>query len=141
MEAIINGINSKTHNTFTGPAPNANILGMNFQAVSVGQKLVYQDGAVPAGFSVTGGYLDGMGTPSPIASRRKSRSSTTSIGLMVTELSKKHMLDSTLIIITAKHGQSPIDPNSRAAHPVATYRYGQVADGDSWPRVHPGSRR
>ena len=30
---------------------------------------------------------------------------------MVTELSKKHLLDSTLIIVTAKHGQSPIDPN------------------------------
>jgi arylsulfatase A-like enzyme len=29
---------------------------------------------------------------------------------MVTELNKVHKLDSTLIIITAKHGQSPIDP-------------------------------
>ena len=30
---------------------------------------------------------------------------------MVTELNNKHLLDSTLIIVTAKHGQSPIDPN------------------------------
>jgi hypothetical protein len=29
---------------------------------------------------------------------------------MVSELQAEHLLDSTLIIITAKHGQSPIDP-------------------------------
>jgi len=34
-----------------------------------------------------------------------------SIGQMVSELQKKDLLDSTLIIITAKHGQSPIDPH------------------------------
>src|SRR5205807_4604257 len=33
------------------------------------------------------------------------------IGEWVTELRNKGMLDSTLIIITSKHGQSPIDPN------------------------------
>jgi hypothetical protein len=30
---------------------------------------------------------------------------------MVAELTKRDLLDSTLIVITAKHGQSPIDPN------------------------------
>jgi arylsulfatase A-like enzyme len=34
-----------------------------------------------------------------------------SIGEWVSELTNKGLLDSTLIIITAKHGQSPIDPN------------------------------
>jgi len=33
------------------------------------------------------------------------------IGQMVEALKDKHLLDSTAIIITAKHGQSPIDPN------------------------------
>jgi len=32
------------------------------------------------------------------------------IGQMVTALTNQHLLDSTAIIITAKHGQSPIDP-------------------------------
>jgi hypothetical protein len=105
VQAILNEIDGMTHNK-SGPAPVPTILGMNFQAVSVGQKLVYQL-VSPA---VVGGYLDGAGTPSPslaseIAFVDKS------IGLMVTELSNKHLLDSTLIIVTAKHGQSPIDPN------------------------------
>jgi arylsulfatase A-like enzyme len=34
-----------------------------------------------------------------------------SIGEMVAELKHRGLMDSTLIIITAKHGQSPIDPN------------------------------
>jgi len=33
------------------------------------------------------------------------------IGQMVAALKNQHLLDSTVIIITAKHGQSPIDPN------------------------------
>jgi Type I phosphodiesterase / nucleotide pyrophosphatase len=109
VQAILNEIDGKTHNA-SGTAPTPNILGMNFQAVSVGQKLVYQDGAVAPGFSVTGGYKDGMGTPSDSLAQEIAFVDT-SIGLMVTELSKKHLLDSTLIIVTAKHGQSPIDPN------------------------------
>jgi hypothetical protein len=105
VQAILNEIDGMTHNA-SGNAPVPNILGMNFQAVSVGQKLVYQ---LVTPF-VVGGYLDGTGTPSPslaseIAFVDKS------IGLMVTELNNKHLLDSTLIIVTAKHGQSPIDPN------------------------------
>ena len=109
VQAILNEIDGKTHNA-SGTAPTPNILGMNFQAVSVGQKLVYQDGAVAPGFSVTGGYKDGMGTPSDSLAQEIAFVDN-SIGLMVTELSKKHLLDSTLIIVTAKHGQSPIDPN------------------------------
>jgi predicted AlkP superfamily pyrophosphatase or phosphodiesterase len=34
-----------------------------------------------------------------------------SIGKMVGELKAQGLYESTLIIITAKHGQSPIDPN------------------------------
>src|SRR3984957_4772728 len=109
VQAILNEIDGKTHNA-SGTAPTPNILGMNFQAVSVGQKLVYQDGAVAPGFSVTGGYKDGIGTPSDSLAQEIAFVDN-SVGLMVTELSKKHLLDSTLIIVTAKHGQSPIDPN------------------------------
>jgi hypothetical protein len=104
VQAIINEIDGMTHNA-SGPAPVPNILGMNFQAVSVGQKLVYQ---LVTPF-VVGGYTDGMGTPTaPLASEIAFVDK--SIGLMVSELSKKGLLDSTLIIVTAKHGQSPIDP-------------------------------
>ncbi len=109
VQAILNEIDGKTHNA-SGPARTPDLFGMNFQAVSVGQKLVYQDGAVAAGYSVTGGYTDGIGTPSASLAQEIAFVDN-SIGLMVSELNKKHLLDTTLIIVTAKHGQSPIDPN------------------------------
>jgi hypothetical protein len=91
VQAILNEIDGMTHNA-SGPAKVPNILGMNFQAVSVGQKLVYQDGAVAAGYSETGGYLDGMGTPSQSLAQEIAFVDK-SIGLMVTELTNKHLLD------------------------------------------------
>ena len=39
VNAVLNEINGKTHNG-TAPAPVPNIFGMNFQVVSVGQKLI-----------------------------------------------------------------------------------------------------
>jgi hypothetical protein len=56
VNAILNQIDRKTH-LGNSKAPVPNIFGMNFQAVSVGQKLI--EG------SVKGGYLDAAGTPSP----------------------------------------------------------------------------
>ncbi len=61
--AILNEIDGKRHDG-SGKVRVPNILGMNFQAVSIGQKLVYQHGSVATGYSTTGGYLDSIGTPS-----------------------------------------------------------------------------
>jgi len=101
VNAVVNWIDGKTH-LGTSSAPVPNIFGMNFQAVSVGQKLIEK--------GVKGGYTDTAGTPSP-----NLQSAITfvddAIGQMVTALKKQGLLKSTLIIITAKHGQSPIDPN------------------------------
>jgi Type I phosphodiesterase / nucleotide pyrophosphatase len=106
--AMVNEIAGKTHSG-TSHAPMPNILGMNFQAVSIGEKLVYQHGSVAAGYSTTGGYLDSIGTPTD-SLLQEIEFVDNSIGLMVNELKKAHQFDSTLIVITAKHGQSPIDP-------------------------------
>jgi arylsulfatase A-like enzyme len=76
---------------------------MNFQAVSVGQKLIEVSGP-------TGGYEDAIGTPTS-SLLEEIQSVDLSIGEMVSHLKAGDRLDSTLIIITAKHGQSPIDPN------------------------------
>ena len=79
------------------------IFGMNFQAVSVGQKL--NEKAI----AVKGGYLDAAGTPSE-ALLGEFKFVDASIGAFVDELKNDGLYDSTLIVITAKHGQSPIDP-------------------------------
>ena len=76
---------------------------MNFQAVSVGQKLVEKSN------NTTGGYLDAAGTPTP-ALLGEIKFVNASIGKFVQELKARNLDRSTLIVITAKHGQSPIDP-------------------------------
>jgi hypothetical protein len=109
VNAILNEIDGKNHDSI-GPKPVPTIFGMNFQAVSIGQKLIYQYGLPPMSptYSTKGGYLDSIGTPSP-SLFQEIKFIDNSIGKMVTELMNQHLIDSTLIIITAKHGQSPID--------------------------------
>jgi hypothetical protein len=102
VNAVLNEIDGRTHNGKSG-APVPNLLGMNFQAVSVGQKLIEKNVG-------TGGYLDAYGTPSDLL-LGEFKFVDDSIGEMVSHLKKQGLLDSTLVIITAKHGQSPIDPN------------------------------
>jgi hypothetical protein len=108
VQAILNQIDGKTHNG-SASAPVPNIFGMNFQAVSIGEKLIYQDGpTVAPGYSLHGGYTDSIGTPSA-SLLQEIEFVDNSIGMMVSELKKQGLYDSTMIVITAKHGQSPID--------------------------------
>ena len=110
VNAIVNEINGKNHNG-TSKAPVPVILGMNFQAVSVGEKLI-SPAALPAdrNDSNSGGYEDAAGTPRPLMAKEIIFVDA-AIGQMVAALKHNGLLDSTTIIITAKHGQSPIDPN------------------------------
>jgi hypothetical protein len=105
--AVINEIKGMNHDG-TAKAQVPAIFGMNFQAVSIGQKLIYQHGAVATGFSTSGGYADSIGTPSA-SLLQEIEFVDTEIGAMVNELKNQNKIDSTLIIITAKHGQSPVD--------------------------------
>ncbi len=103
VDAILNEIDGKNH-LGTKKTKVPTIFGMNFQAVSVGQKLIEQSNGV------TGGYLDAAGTPSA-ALLDEFKFVDASIGAFVNELKAKALFDKTLIVITAKHGQSPIDPS------------------------------
>jgi hypothetical protein len=107
VNAILNEIKGKNH---LGSARTKvpNIFGMNFQAVSVGQKLI--EGGVK------GGYLDAEGTPTEKLVT-EIEFVDRSIAEMVAELKDQGLYDSTLIVITAKHGQSPIDPHRYLAVP------------------------
>jgi hypothetical protein len=103
VDAILNWIDGKTH-LGGGKMKVPNIFGMNFQAVSVGQKLIEKSN------STVGGYLDAAGTPSA-ALLNEFQFVDASIAAFVSELKKQGLYDKTLIVITAKHGQSPIDPS------------------------------
>jgi len=100
VNAILNEIDGKTHDGASS-APMPNLFGMNFQVVSVGQKLIEKNVG-------KGGHLDGSGTPSS-GLLSEIQFVDLSIGEMVAHLKKQGRLQSTLIVISAKHGQSPID--------------------------------
>ena len=102
VNAIVNEINGKDHLGLRRTRV-PTIFGMNFQAVSVAQKLVEKSN------NTRGGYLDAAGTPSQ-ALLGEIKFVDASIAKFVDELKERHLYDSTLIVITAKHGQTPIDP-------------------------------
>ena len=101
VQAILNEINGRTHNG-KAPAPTPELFGMNFQVVSVGEKLIEKQ------LGLTGGYIDNEGRPTT-SLLGEIEFADASIGQMVQALKGRGLLDSTLIIISAKHGQSPID--------------------------------
>jgi hypothetical protein len=103
VNAVLNWIDGKDH-LGTRQTRVPTIFGMNFQALSVGQKLIESSN------STTGGYLDAAGTPGP-ALLSEFQFVDAAIAQFVSELKAQNLLDSTLIVITAKHGQSPIDPS------------------------------
>ena len=103
VKAVLNWIDGLTHNG-KGSAPVPAVFGMNFQAVSVGEKLVEPQ------LGLTGGYVDPLGTPSA-SLLAEIQYVDNAIGQFVAELQKQGLSNSTLIVVTAKHGQSPIDPN------------------------------
>ena len=70
---------------------------MNFQAIRVAQK------------TAGDGYVDGSGSMS--ASLESALAHTDeSLEKIMSKLRERNLLDSTLVMITAKHGDSPIDP-------------------------------
>jgi hypothetical protein len=107
VKAVLNWIDGKNH-LGTKRATTPTIFGMNFQAVSVGQKLIES--------GVKGGYLDAAGAPGPNL-LSEIEFADDSIGEMVAGLKSRGILETTLFIVTAKHGQSPIDPNAYSAVP------------------------
>jgi hypothetical protein len=112
VNAVLNQIHGRTHLCPLKPCANAPvpvIFGMNFQAVSVGQKLIAPPSATRTDAN-TGGYEDAAGTPRPLM-LAEIQFVDAAIGQMVAALKQQGLFGSTAIIITAKHGQSPIDPN------------------------------
>ena len=101
VQATLNQINGFDH-TGKHRVGTPTIMGMNFQAVSVGQKLK------------DGGYVNTTGTPNANLAMQI-QFVDHSIGQMVDALQDRGLLRKTLIVIEAKHGQSPIDKSKRVA--------------------------
>jgi len=115
VQGVINQIHGRRHDGTPGLGI-PTIFGMNFQAVSVGQKLAKdnKDGSCTADTDPNingqpGGYLDGSGTPTAVLAYGL-RKTDEALGAMIQALKEQYIYESTLFIVTAKHGQSPINP-------------------------------
>ncbi len=126
VRAVLNEIDGYDHSRTTKPGTPA-VFGMNFQAVSTAQKLPASDGK-------QGGYLPD-GTPGPLLSDTLDWVNG-QVGAMRDELRKEHLAGNTTIILSAKHGQSPIDPSA-----LTRIDDGPLLDGlnSAWRAAHPGA--
>jgi hypothetical protein len=127
VQAILNEIDGFNHQrTHHVGAPA--IFGMNFQTVSTAQKLPTSDG-------LTGGYLPGGKVPGPLLVRALNYINA-EVGAMVSEIKARGLAGSTAIILSAKHGQSPTDPNTLARVPDGPII---SAANAAWKALHPSA--
>ncbi|MFC1418024.1 alkaline phosphatase family protein [Streptacidiphilus cavernicola] len=126
VQAVLNEIDgydhSRTHKVGT-PA----IFGLNFQSVSTAQKL-------PSSEGLTGGYV-AKNVPGPLL-RKNLDFVNTEIGALTAEIRRQHLQDSTTVILSAKHGQSPTDPSA-----LTRVDDGPLLDGldAAWKKLHPSA--
>ncbi|GAA1963837.1 alkaline phosphatase family protein [Kitasatospora viridis] len=126
VQAVLNEIDGydhgRAHKTGT-PA----IFGLNFQSVSTAQKLPNSDG-------LPGGYTS-KNVPSPLLGKALDYVNA-QVGALTAELRKEHLDKSTTVILSAKHGQSPTDPQA-----LTRIDDGPLLDGlnAAWKQAHPGA--
>ena len=154
VQAVLNEING-FDSTGTNKVGVPTILGMNFQAVSVGQKLahanaadkfVHTPGSLPPLYPVDllvvpppnmlmcndtvnliGGYANASGSQLNTGLKYGLDFVDTELGFMIAALQKAGLDKDTLVIIEAKHGQSPINHALRKAVSSGGYAVAGVA--------------
>jgi hypothetical protein len=140
VQAVLNEIDGFNHSRAEEVGTPA-IFGMNFQTVSTAEKLFHSDG-------LNGGYLPGTTTPGPLLSRALDFINA-KLQAMDEEIQARGLSGSTAIIVSAKHGQSPQNPEDltrikdgpiieaintawKAAHPEAGELIVAGVDDDAW---------
>jgi Uncharacterized proteins of the AP superfamily len=146
VNAVLNEINGRDHTGKTTVGTPA-ILGMNFQALSVAQKsrststtlIKHADGTYTTSAPQAGGYqwAGGKLVPGPVVSNALDYVNT-QLGRMVSRVHQDGLASSTTIIVTAKHGQSPQDPNK-----LTTVPDGPIVDAvnAAWHKTHPSNAK
>ena len=127
VQAVINEINGFDHSGTTWVGTPA-IFGMNFQTVSTAQKLPTSDG-------MSGGYVSDGSTPGALLAGALDYINS-KVGAMVAALKARHLDRHTVIILSAKHGQSPQTPSALTRIPD-----GPIMDAlnAAWAAAHPAA--
>jgi len=113
VKALLNQIAGKTHNGAAARTPA--LFGMNFQSVYIGQSVAEPNGT-------SGGYQNAAALPSAEL-LKEVKFVDASIGEIVSALKRAGHFDNTLIVITAKHGELPIDPTRYVADGTNTWHW------------------
>ncbi|KAA0022361.1 alkaline phosphatase family protein [Antrihabitans cavernicola] len=127
-DAVVHQIDGKDHSSRNDVGVPA-IFGMNFQSVSTAEKL-------PTSGGKTGGYeADGV-TPGPVLASALDFVDK-QVGRFVDELKAKGQSDNTTIIVSAKHGQGPMKPDT-----LNRIDDGKIIDGlnAAWAATHPDNK-
>jgi hypothetical protein len=127
VHAVLNEIDGYDHSGDAKVGVPA-IFGMNFQTVSTAEKLLKSDG-------LKGGYEPGTITPGPLLQRALGFIDA-QLQAMDEELHAKGLAESTAIIVSAKHGQSPQDPNQ-----LTRIKDGPIIEAinSAWKEAHPAA--
>jgi hypothetical protein len=147
VQAILNEIDGLDHSGKAKVATPA-IFGMNFQAVSVAEKIPStpttligpdKNGNYTTSAPQAGGYqfVNGKLVPGPVLASALDYTDA-QLARMVAEIHQDGLSTSTTIIITAKHGQSPQNPNE-----LVTIQDGPIisAINAAWARTHPNNTK
>jgi hypothetical protein len=103
VQAVINWAHGRNHDGTPNPAGVPAIYGMNFQTVSTAQKLNFSHFVGDGGVAGLGGYIGG-GVPGPVVAGALDFVDA-ELGGIVAAVSPSD----TMIVVSAKHGQSPLD--------------------------------
>ncbi len=127
VQSVINEIHGFDHSGTTRVGTPA-VFGMNFQTVSTAQKL-------PASNGLTGGYLADGKTPGPLLARALDYIDS-KVAALTEAIRDQHLEQGTVVILSAKHGQSPQTPSALTRIPD-----GPIFDAmnAAWKQAHPGS--
>jgi hypothetical protein len=127
VQAVLNEIDGYDHSGKTKVGV-PGIFGMNFQTVSTAEKLHTSDG-------LNGGYEPVTNTPGPLLQRALDYINS-KLQALDEEIQAQGLADSTAIIVSAKHGQSPQDPSS-----LVKIKDGPIIEAinGAWEAAHPGS--
>jgi type I phosphodiesterase/nucleotide pyrophosphatase len=129
VQAVINEIKGFDHSGVHSVGTPA-IFGMNFQTVSTAEKL-------PTSNGLTGGYLADGVTPGPLLVRALDYINT-QVGSMVEAVKDRHLQHNTVIILSAKHGQSPQSPSALTRIPDGPIVSALDA---AWASAHPTAKQ
>ncbi len=127
VQAVINEINGFDHSGRRVVGTPA-IFGMNFQTISTAEKLPASDG-------LFGGYLADGVTPGPLLASALDYINSR-VGAMAEAIKDRHLDHETVIILSAKHGQSPQTPSALTRIPD-----GPIMDALNlaWATAHPAA--